>query len=93
MRIAAQPSSLSSAGSQQAGIADEIVELSARLTSATSAASGAGDPGLAEAITGAVQSWQASLAIIGDSVGGIGQNLSGAGSAYAIVDESAIAAG
>ena len=40
-------------------------------------------------MTGAVQSWQASLAMIAQSVGGIGANLGGA-RIYTYVDETAI---
>ena len=93
MRMEAQPEALSGAGSRQAGIADNIVELSGRLTAAADGASGAGDPALAEAMTGAVQSWQASLSLVSDSVRGIATNLSGAANVYAYVDESAIPAG
>ena len=41
------------------------------MTAAAEGASGAGDPALAEAMTGAVQSWQTSLAMVAESVGGI----------------------
>jgi hypothetical protein len=93
MRMEAQPEALSGAGSRQSGIADTIVELSGRMTAAAEGASGAGDPALAEAMTGAVQSWQASLALTADSVRGIGSNLIAAAGVYTYVDESAIPAG
>jgi hypothetical protein len=44
-------------------------------------------------MTGAIQSWQASLAMLAQSVEGVGANLAGAGEAYTVVDESAIPAG
>jgi hypothetical protein len=93
MRMEAQPEALSGAGTRQTGIADNIVELSGRLTAAADGASGAGDPALEEAMTGAVQSWQASLALVADSVRGIGANLSSAAGIYTYVDENAIPAG
>jgi hypothetical protein len=93
MRMEAQPEALSSAGSRQSGIANDIVELSGRLTTAAEGASGAGDPALQEAMTGAVQSWQASLALVAESVRGIGTNLSSAAVIYTYVDETAIPAG
>ena len=93
MRMEAQTEALSGAGTRQSGIADNIVELSGRLTAAADAASGAGDPALQEAMTGAVQSWQASLSIAALSVSGIGSNLTSSAVAYLNVDESAIPAG
>jgi hypothetical protein len=93
MRMEAQTEALSGAGSRQSGIADNVVELSGRLTAAAEGASGAGDPALAEAMTGAVQSWQASLAIVAGSIRGVGANLSGAAHVYTVVDETAIPAG
>ena len=93
MRMEAQPDALSSAGSTQSGIAADITELSGRMTTAAEGASAAGDPALAEAITGAVQSWQASLAMVADSVGATGRNLSAAAGIYTYVDETAIPAG
>jgi hypothetical protein len=44
-------------------------------------------------MTGAVQSWQASLALVAESVRGIGTNLSSAAVIYTYVDETAIPAG
>jgi hypothetical protein len=44
-------------------------------------------------MTGAVQSWQASLALVAESVRGIGTNLSSAAGIYTYVDETAILAG
>ena len=44
-------------------------------------------------MSGAVQSWQASLAMTAHSVGGLGSNLDSASIAYLTVDESAIPAG
>ena len=44
-------------------------------------------------MTGAVQSWQASLSLVADSVQGIATNLSSAANVYAYVDETAIPAG
>jgi len=93
MRMEAQPGALSSAGTRQSDIAANLLELSGRLTAAAEGASGAGDPALAEAMTGAVQSWQASLAMVADSVGSNAANLSGAADAYTFVDETAIPAG
>jgi hypothetical protein len=93
MRMEAQTEALSGAGSRQSGIADSIVELSGRLTSAADAAPGAGDPALQEAMAGAVQSWQASLALVAESVHGLGANLVAASHIYAYVDETAIPAG
>lgn len=93
MRMEAQTDSLSHAGTTQAGIAANIVELSGRMTTATEGASAAGDPALAEAITGAIQSWQASLGMVADSVGGTATNLSSAAGIYTYVDETAIPAG
>ena len=93
MRMEAQPGDLSGAGSTQSAIAADIVELSGRMTTAAEGASAAGDPALAEAITGAVQSWQASLAMVADSVAGTGRNLSAAAGIYTYVDETAIPAG
>ena len=93
MRMEAQPEALSGAGSRQSGIADTILELSGRMTAAAEGASGAGDPALSEAMTGAVQSWQASLAMAAESVSGIGANLTAAAGVYTYVDETAIPAG
>jgi hypothetical protein len=44
-------------------------------------------------MTGAVQSWQASLALVSESVHGLGANLVAASHIYAYVDETAIPAG
>jgi hypothetical protein len=44
-------------------------------------------------MTGAVQSWQASLALVAESVHGLGANLVAASHIYAYVDETAIPAG
>jgi hypothetical protein len=44
-------------------------------------------------MTGAVQSWQASLAMAAHSVGGLASNLNSASIAYLTVDEDAIPAG
>jgi hypothetical protein len=93
MRMEALPEAIGSAGSRQSGIAETIAELSGRMTSAAEGASGAGDPALAEAMTGAVQSWQASLAMVAESVAGTGRNLSAAAGIYTYVDETAIPAG
>jgi hypothetical protein len=94
MRIEADAGSISSAGSKQIQIGSAITNVSTDLTSAAeSGAAGAGTPGLGEAITGAVQSWQGSLAMISDSVSGIGRNLSASATAYEVVDETAIPAG
>ena len=93
MRMEAQTEALSGAGSRQSGIADNIAELSGRLTAAADAASGAGEPALQEAMTGAVQSWQASLALVAESVHGLGANLVAASHVYVYVDETAIPAG
>jgi len=94
MRIEADAGAISSAGARQSQIATAITNVSTDLTSAAeSGAAGAGTPGLAEAITGAVQSWQGSLAMLSTSVAGIGRNLSGSATAYQVVDETAIPAG
>ncbi len=93
MRMEAHTEALSGAGTRQSGIADNIAELSGRLTAAGDAASGAGEPALQEAMTGAVQSWQASLALVAESVHGLGANLVAASHVYAYVDETAIPAG
>jgi hypothetical protein len=93
MRMEAQPEALASAGSRQSAIAAQLQELSGRLTAAADGASAAGTPALAEAMTGAIQSWQASLAMVAGSVGGVATNLGGAAEAYTIVDETAIPAG
>jgi hypothetical protein len=93
MRMEAQPGALSDAGTRQSDIAATFTELSGRLTTAADASSAAGDPALEEAMSGAVQSWQASLAMAAHSVGGVASNLNGASIAYLTVDESAIPAG
>jgi hypothetical protein len=93
MLIEARPDELSRAGGTQTELAGRLVEISGRLTGAMSGSSGAGDPALSEAVASAIQSWQASLAMLSDSVGGIGANLSGASTAYSVTDESAIPAG
>jgi hypothetical protein len=93
MLIDVQPPLLEAAGGRQAELAGRLTEISSRLTGAMSGSSGAGDPGLAEAMAGTVQSWQASLAMMSDSVGGLAANLSGASTAYSVTDESAIPAG
>jgi hypothetical protein len=93
MRMEVQPGALTDAGSRQSDIAGQLTELSGRLTTTADAASAAGDPAVEEAMTGAVQSWQASLAMVSHSVGAIGANLDGASIAYLTVDESAIPAG
>ena len=82
-----QTGALTDAGARQAEIAGQLTELSGRLTTA------AGDPAVEEAMTGAVQSWQASLAMVSHSVASIGSNLGSASIAYLTVDESAIPAG
>jgi hypothetical protein len=92
MRMEVQPGALSTAGSRQSQIAAQLTELSGRLTTAADA-SAAGDGALEEAMSGAVQSWQASLAMTAHSVGGLGSNLDSASIAYLTVDESAIPAG
>ena len=84
---------MTDAGTRQSDIAGQLTELSGRLTTAADAASAAGDPAVEEAMTGAVQSWQASLAMVSHSVGAIGSNLGSASIAYLTVDESAIPAG
>jgi hypothetical protein len=93
MRMEVQPGALTDAGTRQADIAATLTELSGCLTTAADAASAAGDPALEEAMSGAVQSWQASLAMAAHSVGAIGSNLNSASIAYLTVDESAIPAG
>jgi hypothetical protein len=93
MRMEVQPGALTDAGSRQSDIAATLTELSGRLTTAADAASAAGDPALEEAMSGAVQSWQASLAMAAHSVGAIGSNLNSASIAYLTVDEHAIPAG
>jgi hypothetical protein len=93
MRMEVQPAALTDAGTRQSDIAGQLTELSGRLTTAADAASAAGDPAVEEAMTGAVQSWQASLAMVSHSVGSIGSNLGSASIAYLTVDESAIPAG
>jgi hypothetical protein len=93
MLIEVQPSALGAASGSQAELAGRLTEISGRLTAAMSGASGAGDPGLADAMAATVQSWQASLAMLADSVGGMAANLSGASTAYSVTDESAIPAG
>ena len=93
MRMEVQPGALSTAGSRQSQIAAQLTELSGRLTTAADASSAAGDGALEEAMSGAVQSWQASLAMTAHSVGGLGSNLNSASIAYLTVDESAIPAG
>lgn len=93
MRMEVQPGTLTAAGTRQSDIAATLTELSGRLTTAADAASAAGDPALEEAMSGAVQSWQASLALTARSVAGTGSNLESAAVAYLNVDESAIPAG
>jgi hypothetical protein len=93
MRMEVQPGALTDAGTRQSEIAGQLTELSGRLTTAAGAASAAGDPAVEEAMTGAVQSWQASLAMVSHSVGAIGSNLDSASIAYLTVDEDAIPAG
>ena len=88
-----QPGTLTAAGTRQSEIAATLTELSGRLTTAADASSAAGDPALEEAMCGAVQSWQASLALTARSVAGTGSNLESAAVAYLNVDESAIPAG
>src|ERR1044072_8060347 len=72
MRMEVQPGALTDAGTRQSEIAGQLTELSGRLTTAADAASAAGDPAVEEAMTGAVQSWQASLGMVSHSVGSIG---------------------
>jgi hypothetical protein len=93
MRMEVQTGALTDAGSRQTAIAGQLTELSGRLTAAAGNASAAGDPAVEEAMTGAVQSWQASLAMASHSVGNIGGNLNSASIAYLTVDESSIPAG
>jgi hypothetical protein len=93
MRMEVQPGALTDAGSRQSGIADQLTELAGRLTTAAGNASAAGDAAVEEAMTGAVQSWQASLAMVSHSVGSIGSNLDSASIAYLTVDETSIPAG
>jgi hypothetical protein len=93
MRMEVQTGSLTDAGTRQSEIAATLSELSGRLTTAADASSAAGDPALEEAISGAVQSWQASLALAARSVAGTGSNLTSASIAYLTVDEDAIPAG
>ena len=88
-----QPGTLTTAGTRQSDIAATLTKLSGRLTTAADASSAAGDPALEEAMSGAVQSWQASLALTARSVAGPGSNLESAAVAYLSVDESAIPAG
>lgn len=92
-RIEVEPGAVAAAGTRQSDIATQLLELSGRLTTAAEGASAAGEPALTEAMTGAIQSWQASLAIVAESVGGIATNLGGAANAYTVVDESSIPAG
>jgi hypothetical protein len=93
MRMEVQPGALTDAGSRQSEIAATLTELSGRLTTAAGASSAAGDPALEEAMSGAVQSWQASLVVTAQSVSGLGSNLASAAVAYMNTDESAIPAG
>lgn len=92
-RIEAQPAALSGAGGRQADLAGRIGELSGRLASSSSASGAAGDPAASEAISGFLSSWQASLALLSDSVAGLGSNLTAASGAYSGTDEGAIPAG
>jgi hypothetical protein len=93
MRMEVQTTGLADAGVRQSDIATTLHELSGRLTTAADASSAAGDPALEEAMHGAVQSWQASLAMVAHSVGAIGSNLNSASIAYLTVDQDAIPAG
>jgi hypothetical protein len=93
MRMEVQPGALTDAGNRQSEIAAMLTELSGRLTTAADAASAAGDPALEEAMSTAVQSWQASLSMTAQSVSGLGSNLTSSAVAYLNVDESAIPAG
>jgi hypothetical protein len=93
MRMEVQTTGLTDAGVRQSDIATTLHELSGRLTTAADASSAAGDPALEEAISGAVQSWQASLALAARSVAGTGSNLTSASIAYLTVDQDAIPAG
>jgi hypothetical protein len=93
MRMEVQTTGLTDAGVRQSDIATTLHELSGRLTTAADASSAAGDPALEEAMHGAVQSWQASLAMAAHSVSGIASNLNSASIAYLTVDQDAIPAG
>jgi hypothetical protein len=92
-RIEAQPDGLAAAGGAQRQLAGRIAELSARVGSASSASGAAGDPAVSGAISDCLGSWAASLAMLSDSVGGLGGNLTAAGSAYTTADTTAVPAG
>jgi len=89
-RIEAQPDALSGAGARQSELAGRLSELAERLTGASSAACAAGDPDLSGAISDSVLSWQASLALLSQSVGGLATNLTAASGAYTETDAGAI---
>jgi len=92
-RIEAQPEVLGGAGARQAELAGRLSELSEGLTGASAAACAAGDPALSGAISDSIGSWQASLALLADSVGGLATNLTAASGAYEQTDAAAIPTG
>ena len=94
MRVEAQPQALSAAGGDQRALAARMLELAGRLEAAAAGGAGAaGEAPAAQAIADFGASWSASLAMLADSVGGLGDNLQAASSAYTQTDASAIPAG
>jgi cytochrome c1 len=90
-RIEADPGALGAAGSEQATLAAEIVEVSAELGAAAGAIMGAaGSSYAASAMEGCALGWTASLELLSDSVNGYAGNLDAAGRAYEGTDRGAM---
>ena len=91
-RIEVQPGQLTAAGGRQAAISASMIEAVARLeTAAAAAASAAGDPGVAGAVSDWSVGWGSSLAALATAVAGTAGNLDSAAGAYELTDATAIA--
>jgi hypothetical protein len=93
-RIEVDTGQLHAAGGRQASLAEQLVSMSGSLgATGNSAAAAAGEPGTAGAIGDCCAAWAMSLAMLADSVGGLGSNLGAAASAYATTDANAVPGG
>jgi hypothetical protein len=85
---------LAGAGGHQHATAGTVSELGSRVTAiAGSAASAAGDPGLAGALDGLAQNWVYGLDALASSIDGLATNLQSASAGYESTDSGVMPEG
>jgi hypothetical protein len=90
-RIEVEPGQLFAAGGRQSAVSARLLEVMGQLEGAgMSAASAAGEPGIAGQMANWSMAWASSLSALAGSVGGTAQNLGAAAGAYSLTDASAI---